>query len=164
MRPTQAQIARPSARPSEIALNFGTPPGGNSPRTSSDFEEVSYPSISTSPETHNTHLNNNWNTRQDELPLHYMSEDTARRRFAGRPPPLNGTFVGEGKEQSEKLLHEGYGGPVQEDDGGKGVYNKMHAVKSPLGSGRLRRPPPPPPTTIVRTFYIIIPWTLSDVS
>lgn len=140
MRPSQI------ARPSEIALNFGTPPGGNSPRTSSDFEEISYPSVSTTPVPQHD-LSQNWSTRQEELPLHYMSEETARRRFAGRPAPLEGTFVGEGQGLNEK--DEGYG-PTPYDDGGKDVYNKMYTAKSPLGSGRLRRPPQPPPTTIVR--------------
>ncbi len=152
--PETGSRMRPSARPSEIALNFGTPPGGNSPRTSSDFEEISYPSLSTSPNIQHNHITNTWSTRQEELPLHHMNEDTARRRFAGRPPPLNGTSVGEEEEYSEK--YEGYGRPAAPayDDGGKDVYNKIHAAKSPLGSGKLRRPPPPPPTTIVRPFIV----------
>lgn len=123
-------------RPPQVTVNFGTPPEGSTPRTSSEFEEVQYPTADTA----------NWTSvsrsREEELPLHYMNEDKARRRVP-RGPGSNGTFasLGDGPE----VEYDDY------DDGGKEVYSKMKATaRSTLGSGRIRRPPPPPPTSIVR--------------
>ncbi|EPS95451.1 hypothetical protein FOMPIDRAFT_71065 [Fomitopsis schrenkii] len=118
-------------RPSQVVIHVGTPPE-QSPRSSSDFEEISYP-IQQSP---------SWarSAREEELPLHYMSEETARRRVL-RGPSGNGTQPEPSKAVSEKE-YEIY------DDEGKDVYAKMKDMRSPLGSGRLRRPPPPPPTTV----------------
>lgn len=74
--------------------------------------------------------------------MHYMSEETARRRVL-RGPSGNGPQAEPSQVVSEKE-YEIY------DDEGKDVYAKMKDMRSPLGSGRLRRPPPPPPTTVVR--------------
>ncbi|KAH9930672.1 glycosyltransferase family 39 protein [Fomitopsis serialis] len=122
-------------RPSQIVIHVGTPPE-HSPRSSSDFEEIQYP-VNQSP---------SWSTRsarEEELPLHYMSEETARRRVL-RGPSGNGTHQ-EPSHAPEKE-YEIY------DDEGKDVYAKMKDMRSPLGSGRLRRPPPPPPTTVSEFF------------
>lgn len=112
-------------RPSEVALNLGTPPGSPT-RTSSEFEEVNYPS-------------SHWSSQQqeEELPLHYMTEETARRRIKAGAAASNvtdGNFGGPGY---------GY------DDEGKDVYNKMKPVKGPTLGGRPQRPAPPPATNLV---------------
>lgn len=125
-------------RPSQVALNLGTPPG-SPPRTSSDFEEVNYPSSS------------HWSSSQheEELPLHYMSEEKARRRL--RPGAAsNGVDVFE----TDPLY----------DDEGKDVYNKMRPVKGPTLGGRPRRPSPPPATNLVRRSGCLKQSHLSDVS
>ncbi|TFY64691.1 hypothetical protein EVJ58_g2453 [Rhodofomes roseus] len=118
-------------RPSQVVIHVGTPPE-RSPRSSSDFEEIQYP-INQSP---------SWATRsarEEELPLHYMSEETARRRVLRGP---SGNGVHHEPSQTSEKEYEIY------DDEGKDVYAKMKDMRSPLGSGRLRRPPPPPPTTV----------------
>lgn len=62
-------------KPSEVALELGTPPGSPS-RTSEEFEQVPYPT-NTSTEAH-------WgpprNLVEEELPLHYMDGDKPTRR------------------------------------------------------------------------------------
>jgi hypothetical protein len=109
-------------RPPAVAVDFGTP---DSPRTSSDFEEVPYPS-------------NHWASRQEEeLPLHYMNEDKARRRVAKSPGGAGG-FDTMATSQLEAY-----------DDDGKDVYNKMKPNTNRVGSGRLRQGPPLPTTSIV---------------
>ncbi len=128
MKRTQSEIA-------EVHLNFGsTPP--DSPRTSSDFEEIQYPhTLSTSTNS------SSWSApprREEELPLHYMNEEKARRRVP-RAPGSNGMYAGHVE------------GPDEYDNEGKDVYAKMRASKMPPSSGRPRRPPPPPATTIVRS-------------
>ena len=130
-------MKRSQPEPAEVHLNFGTTPP-DSPRTSSEFEEIQYP--------HTTASSTNslgWTLpprREEELPLYNMSEETARRRVphatsgSGSYPPA---YVE---------------GPDEYDDEGKDVYAKMRASKMPLSSGRPRRPPPPPATTIVCTL------------
>lgn len=122
-------------KPSEIALNFGTPPGG-SPRTSSEFEEINYPHSKTE---------SDWSSaprREEELPLHYnMSEDTARRRVTRGPGGSGGGLV-EDVYDSKPEYYEVY------DDGGKDVDSKLKAVRPGVGGGRIHRPHLPPPTTI----------------
>ena len=117
-------------RPSEVTLNFGTPQ--DSPRTSSDFEEIPYP--------------HHWSSSQgqpEELPLHYMSEETTRRRVHQHPD-----------HQYSQQGPVGYADypvdPAEQDDGGKDVYAKMRQSHGSLGGGRPRRLPPPPPTSVVR--------------
>ena len=126
-------------RPSQVVIHVGTPPE-QSPRSSSDFEEISYP----------VHQSPSWarSAREEELPLHYMSEETARRRVL-RGPSGNGPQPEPSQVVSEKE-YEIY------DDEGKDVYAKMKDMRSPLGSGRLRRPPPPPPTTVVRVLSRLV--------
>ena len=114
-------------RPSEVALNLGTPQ--HSPRTSSDFEEIPYPHHWTSSQGH-----------PEELPLHYMSEETTRRRVPQHLEPLQ-TPVGYASYPAS---------PAEQDDGGgKDVYAKMRQSHGGLGGGRPRRLPPPPPTSVV---------------
>ena len=123
-------------KPPQVTVNFGTPPEASTPRTSSEFEEVHYSASETA----------NWSSarREEELPLHYMNEDKARRRVP-HGPGGNGTFASIGEDPDE--AYDAY------DDGGKEVYSKMRAAaKSAMGSGRVRRPPPPPPTSIVSLF------------
>lgn len=121
-----------------ISLNFGTPEV--SPRTSSEFEEVHYPHPHPHPHTTTTDAHaQGWPApprEREELPLHYMGEETARRRVT-RTPGGNGAY-----SKAE--------GPDEYDDEGKDVYAKIKASKVPVSSGRPRRPPPPPATTIVR--------------
>lgn len=108
-------------RPSQLALNLGTPPGSPT-RTSSDFEEVSYPS-------------SHWSSHNEaELPMHYLSEDTARRR--GKSAAV-GNSVDEAKAEPDY------------SDEGKDVYNKVRVVRGPTLGGRPQRPPPPPASSLV---------------
>lgn len=123
-----------------ISLNFGTPEV--SPRTSSEFEEVHYPY----PSTTATAQNQGWPApprEKEELPLHYMGEETARRRVT-RTLGGNGVYA------------TPVDGPEEFDDEGKDVYAKMRASKAPISSGRPRRPPPPPATTIVRSLHLFL--------
>jgi len=117
-------------RPSEVTLNFGTPQ--DSPRTSSDFEEVPYP--------------HHWSSSQgqpEELPLYYMSEETTRRRLHQHPDHQHPPYGPAGYDDYPV-------GPAEQDDGGKDVYAKMRQTHGGLGGGRPRRLPPPPPTSVVR--------------
>lgn len=116
-------------KPAQVALNLGTPPG-SPPRTSSDFEEVAYPQPS--PPSH-------WApTKEDgELPLHYMNEDSTRRRVRG----VGSTDYGENANVHELE-------PLNADEG-KDVYNKMSAMRGASFGGRPRRPVHPPPSSIV---------------
>lgn len=132
-----------SMKRSDITLNFGSPPG--SPRTSSDFEEVNYPHSRT--DSNSPDISLSWTAvprREEELPLHYMNEESARRRVV-RPQGGSGSYA---EHYDTPNKHEG--GYAEYDDGGKDVYSKMKAARGPVGSGRIHRPPPPPPTTIVR--------------
>ena len=119
--------------PDSISLDFGTPEV--SPRTSSDFEEINYPQAATAGQ----HAYSGWSApqrREEELPLHYMNEETARRRVHSSRGPASSGFYDEKQDQY--------------DDDGKDVYAKIRASKIPLSSGRPRRPPAPPATSIVR--------------
>lgn len=127
-------------RPSEVTLNFGTPQ--DSPRTSSDFEEIPYP--------------HHWSSSQgqpEELPLHYMSEETTRHRVH--------------QHSEHQHPHQGPAGyadypvdPAERDDGGKDVYAKMRQSHGGLGGGRPRRLHPPPPTSLVRPSASVIAFFL----
>lgn len=112
-------------KPHQIAITVDSPPT-TPPRTSSDFEEINYPS----------HSSASWSAsrRDEELPLHYMTEDTAARRRVPRGP---GAAVDAGYAQQNNWEY---------DDEGKDVYAKAGPAK--FSSGRVaRRAPPPPPTT-----------------
>ncbi len=103
-----------------IAVDFGTDP-------EFEFEEVQYP--------------NHWSSsnREEELPLHYMSEEKARRRVKAGPAT----------EEYEHIEKEHYAGGQYYDDSGKDVYSKAKPTSARIGSGRLPQPPPPPPTSLV---------------
>lgn len=107
---------------SAVAVDFGTA----DPDAPFEFEEVPYPP-------------NHWSTsnREEELPLHYMSEEKARRRVKPVTTP-------DDYEYTEK---EEYGDYY--DDQGKDIYSKARPVSARLGSGRLPQPPLPPPTSLV---------------
>ncbi|KAF8889886.1 glycosyltransferase family 39 protein [Infundibulicybe gibba] len=115
-------------KPSAVAVDFGADP---EPRSSSEFEEIPYPS-------------NHWvpPQQEEELPLHYMSEEKARRRVVRGPSGNEDLF-----EKHQYPPHN------YDDDEGKDVYNKIRPVKPFVGSGRPRQAPPPPPTSI-REFLL----------
>lgn len=114
-------------KPSAVAVDFGTPDLDSPPRTSFDFEEVPYPA-------------DHWSSRrQEELPLHYMQEEKARRRVVRGPGGLGG-----GLPTSEQEHYDEY-----DDNEGKDVYHKTRYIQGRLGSGRLPQHPLPPPTSIV---------------
>lgn len=126
-------------KPSQVALDLG-PPFDDDPRSSDDFEEIPHPA------SQNAYWSQPSTTRarDEELPLHYMSEEKARRRVT-RGPGGNGGGGFAGQVSEKSLDYDAY------DDEGKDVYSKMKASNlGPISSGRPRRPPPPPPTTIVR--------------
>ncbi|OSD08401.1 glycosyltransferase family 39 protein [Trametes coccinea BRFM310] len=127
-------------KPSQLALDLG-PPYDDDPASSSDFEEIPHPAA------HNAYWSQSSSThpaRDEELPLHYMSEEKARRRVTRGPGPAGGGFASQVSEKDSD--YDAY------DDEGKDVYSKMKAMKGPISSGRPRRPPPPPPTTL-REFF-----------
>jgi dolichyl-phosphate-mannose-protein mannosyltransferase len=116
-------------RPPGVSLELGTLPEAPT-RISSDFEEISYPPA-------------HWTAyHQEELPLHYMNEEKARRRVIRGP----GVAVGDAGDADR----------YEYDDEGKDVYSKARAVRHGLttGGGRIRHPPPPPATTIVRVLAV----------
>ena len=123
--PPPSQLMRPQG----VVLELGTPPGSPT-RTSSDFEEISYP-----PSYHSTRRPTA--RQEEELPLHYMTEDKARRRVVRGPggtvSPMSDTY------------------PYADDDEGKDIMSKARFVKHgvPVGSGRMRHAPPPPAVSIV---------------
>ena len=122
----------------EVHLNFGTTPP-DSPRTSSDFEEIHYPHTDAS-----SNASFGWTAHSqhdEDLPLYNMNEEKARRRV----PHANS-----GSDAFPAYVE----GPDVYDDEGKDVYAKMRTSKMPTGSGRPRRPPPPPATTIVRVLLL----------
>lgn len=117
-------------KPAQVTVNVGTPPGSPE-RTSSEFEEVNYPPPDWASTPHH-----------DELPLHYMTEDKARRRVAKGP---GGREVGRGAGEWDS--DEKY------SDDGKGMYSKSKMLNPSLGTGRQRQVHQPPPTTIVSSFF-----------
>ena len=118
-------------KPSEIAITVDSLPP--SP-TSSDYEKIDYPGYPSS------HTATDWaaRRREEELPLHYMTEETARRRVARGHghPTAEDTYADEKNWQA--------------DDQGKDVYAKASSSIRYGAGGRVRRAPPPPPTSIVR--------------
>ncbi|PPQ91354.1 hypothetical protein CVT25_004121 [Psilocybe cyanescens] len=117
-------------KPGAVAVDFGT----NDPDPAFDFEQVPYP-------------NNHWTSinREEDLPLHYMSEEKARRRVV--KGPLGAASGGE-YEYTEKERYVDY-----YDDESKDVYNKPRPSSARLGSGRLPQPPLPPPTSLREFFF-----------
>jgi dolichyl-phosphate-mannose-protein mannosyltransferase len=113
-----------------LALDLGTPPA--SPNSSDEFEQVSYP----------TH----WASHDEHLPLHYMSEDKARRRV------LRGPTGGPMPPGGQQNIYD------VDDDQGKDVYAKLKAARGYMvGSGRITRPPPPPPASLVSAHIPVHP-------
>ncbi|KIM58534.1 glycosyltransferase family 39 protein [Scleroderma citrinum Foug A] len=120
-------------RPGQVQIDFGPPPD-HTPRTSSDFEEISYPTQFTPSQPHVSH-----SRLQESLPLHYMSEDTSARRRVAKGPGSSGGF----------MSGNDYDGDTQNDDEGKDVYSKLRpGIGGRVTSGRIHRPYPPPPTSI----------------
>ncbi|KAF8584112.1 glycosyltransferase family 39 protein [Ramaria rubella] len=112
-------------KPREVTLELGTPPG--SPlRTSEEFEQVQYPANTTSTETH-------WDPPRDiveeELPLHYMNEEKARRRVRPNASAAyeNGARHYDGDYVDDKELY----------------HDKLRTVNIPRIVRGLRRNPPP---------------------
>lgn len=118
-------------RPSAIAVDFSGSTTPSPERTSSDFEEISYPP------SHHHH-------DEELLPLHYMNEEKARRRVV-KGPSSPETYP----------VEKDFGGQEDDDDDGKDVYSKMRASKNRVGSGRAIQPPLPPPTSIVCVSFNI---------
>lgn len=123
-------------KPPQVEINFGTPAGTESPRTSSDFEEIPYPFQHTQPHPWATSTTQH----EETLPLHHMAEDTSTRRRIARGPGSSGGFMS-GDEQERKSWY---------DDEGKGVYSKQKLAAGRVNSGRIHKPYSPPPTSIVR--------------
>ena len=121
--------------PSQVEINFGTPPG-TTPRTSSDFEEIPYPFQHTQPHPWATSATQ----REETLPLHYMAEDTSARRRIARGPGSSGGFMSEDEQEKQ----------TRYDDDGKDVYSKQRLATGRVNSGRIHKPYSPPPTSIVR--------------
>lgn len=124
-------------KPPQVEINFGTPPD-TPPRTSSDFEEISYPFPQTQPHSWATSTTQH----QETLPLHYMAEDTSARRRIARGPGGGGGFV-PGDDVDKEM---------RDDDEGKDVYAKQRVVTGRISTGRIHKPYSPPPTSIVRPF------------
>jgi dolichyl-phosphate-mannose-protein mannosyltransferase len=104
-------------QPLAIAVDFE---GDISTRTSSDFEEINYPSH-----------------HDSSLPSYYM-EDKARRRTKG-----TGLDHHNGEEKVPLVTQSEY-----YDDEGKDVYNKR-PLKGRVGSGRMWQAPQPRPASLV---------------
>ena len=122
--------------PPQVEINFGTPPG-TTPRTSSDFEEISYPLQHSQP-----HLWATATTQHEELlPLHYMADDTSARRRIARGPGSSGGFMSEDEQEKQ----------ARYDEEGKDVYSKQRLATGRVNSGRIHKPYSPPPTSIVRS-------------
>ncbi|KAF9532737.1 glycosyltransferase family 39 protein [Crepidotus variabilis] len=98
------------------------------------------------PEYHDPVPSSLTNTRWEQshqLPLHYMAEDTARRRVKA---PMS---AGLGYEPDTPKEHYG----EYYNDEGKDVYNKLRPQVARIGSGRMPQVHQPPPTSI-REFFL----------
>ncbi|KAG6819686.1 hypothetical protein H0H93_009642, partial [Arthromyces matolae] len=124
-----AMVTAVYQRHAKIAIDFGNDADSDTPHstTSSEFEEIPYPSST-------TNNNTNWPPAQEELPLHYMNEEKARRRV--------------GKGAHDDFPAGPRGDQDTYNDDGKDVYNKIRSVKNRVGSGRPPPTPSPPATTI----------------
>ncbi|KIJ44250.1 glycosyltransferase family 39 protein [Sphaerobolus stellatus SS14] len=111
-------------KPADIALDLGTPPGSG--RTSEEYEQVAYPAHSTANESF-------WGpprqqAAEEELPLHYMNDERARRRVKPGAP----TSRENGDQQYEEAYHDE-----------KGLLgDKARPVHIPRVSKNIRRNPP----------------------
>jgi dolichyl-phosphate-mannose-protein mannosyltransferase len=123
-------------KPSEVVLELGTPPPGSPSRTSEEFEQVPYPANTTSTETH-------WgpsrNVAEEELPLHYMDGDRARRRVR----PSTGVSHDDGGRRYD----------AEYDDDKELYHDKLRPVNIPrIGRSTQRSIPP---TNLVRSILHI---------
>ncbi|KDQ61319.1 glycosyltransferase family 39 protein [Jaapia argillacea MUCL 33604] len=136
-------------RPAQVAINIGPPSDDNSSsqRTSSDesFEQVHYPTAFATTTANSGHWGpTSSHLHVEELPLHYMSEDKARRRVLKGPGGVGEEYEGDGgvgvvAPEKTSWYH----------DDGKDVYAKAAAGRPGMhmGPARYRRAPPPPPAT-----------------
>ena len=115
-------------KPSEIALELGSPPGSPS-RISEEFEQVPYPINTTSVDT-TSYWGPPRNVVEEELPLHYMNEDKARRRV--RPG------AGSSQEGGGRHFDADYN-----DDGKELYHDKLRPANIPRIGRSIRRAPPP---------------------
>ncbi|KAG8770605.1 Protein O-mannosyltransferase 2, partial [Serendipita sp. 398] len=130
--------------PGPVAVDLGTP----SPRSS--FEEIQHPSYAAhsyvSDHPHNQHHGNpsSWSSNPpiEELPMHYITDEKARRRII-RPVGPGSSPLTSPHEPPPNSIHGvlGDGGEEVDDDGGKEVYRKMRAAAA------LRQIPHSPPTS-----------------
>lgn len=126
-------------------IDIDSPPA-TPPRTSDSFEQIDYPQSHTSYSTWTQPRND------EELPLSYMTEDTAARRRVPRGPSA---LAKDGAYDSQEKNWE-------YDEEGKDVYAKAAPAAARMSSGRpARRGPPPPPTTIVRVLRLRTPRRFS---
>ncbi|KAG8846408.1 Protein O-mannosyltransferase 2 [Serendipita sp. 411] len=130
--------------PGPVAVDLGT----SSPRSS--FEEIQHPSYAAhsyvSDHPHNQHHGNpsSWSSNPpiEELPMHYITDEKARRRII-RPVGPGSSPLTSPHEPPPNSIHGvlGDGGEEVDDDGGKEVYRKMRAAAA------LRQIPHSPPTS-----------------
>lgn len=118
---SRTQLMKPSA----IAVDIGSDPD-----FPSEYELIPYPTT-----------NHHWPEQHQQLPLHYMSEETARRRVKVAGGPTLGS----------PLPKKSY-----DDDGSKDAYLKPRPPSARVTSGRLPQPHLPPPTSVVSFFSFAI--------
>lgn len=131
--------------PGPVAVDIGTP----SPRSS--FEEIHHPSYSTTAPSNPGPSSWSSYPAVEELPMHYITDDKARRRiirpFGGLGPGSSSPLTTNNEPMPiPHSLNDGLGdgshtGMGEDDDGGREVYGKMRAAAA------LRQIPRPPPTT-----------------
>lgn len=109
-------------KPAAIAVDIGDT---DSP---TQYEPIPYPSA-------------NYHWSEQQLPLHYMSEETARRRIK----------ISGGAALGSPLPKESY---EHYDDESKDVYSKFRPPSARIASGRLPQPHQPPPTSIVSLVFM----------
>ncbi|KAI6103674.1 glycosyltransferase family 39 protein [Pisolithus sp. B1] len=115
-------------RPSQVQIDF---------ETSSDFEEISYP---TSPLPFSHSVPPTTARTDDSLPLHHMSsEDTSARRRIAKGPGSSGGFMSSSDYETNTL---------QYDDHKDGHSKLRPPIGGRVSSGRLHKPFPTPPTSI----------------
>ncbi|KAF8902816.1 hypothetical protein CPB84DRAFT_836063 [Gymnopilus junonius] len=87
-------------KPSAVAVDFGT-------SDPDDFEQIPYPHSSSNITNPTPITANTWTSidRDEELPLHYMSEEKARRRVKN-PPAVLGPVDGAGEYEHKEFLSQ----------------------------------------------------------
>ncbi|RXW18469.1 hypothetical protein EST38_g7382 [Candolleomyces aberdarensis] len=118
-------------RPPAVAIDFGSPDSDIQSTSSLEFEHVGHPD----------HYHQHHRRTEETLPLHYMSEEKARRRV--RVGGAGGGGTDADFNEKEQFEYQEY------DDAGKDVYNKPRPYNGTrISSGRLPAHPLPPPTSI----------------